>query len=88
MEADDKKNDIVIGTLYVGMTEDEQGRNGFLVGTKKGDPRSPLVPLMTALPDRLDTYIEMARDAAKATGMRVKIYRFVRVEVAFDSALQ
>lgn len=75
-------NEKVIGYVYVGLSEDEQGRNGIVAAFTPGIGGAPMV---TASEKVLDHFKAQANDLARMVGRRIKIYRFIRVECIYDT---
>jgi hypothetical protein len=81
MEIKTPPNDRVIGSLWVGLSEDPDGKNGIVAAYAPGIGGAPMV---TASPIVLDYFKGQAQEIANQTGKTIKIYRFIRVEVAHE----
>lgn len=74
-------NERVIGSLWVGLSEDPDGKNGVVAAYAPGIGGTPMV---TGSPIVLDHFKEQAQELANLTGKTIKIYRFIRVEVVHE----
>jgi hypothetical protein len=72
-------NERVIGSVWIGLSEDADGKNGIVAAYAPGIGGTPMV---TASPIVLDYFRGQAQELANQTGKTIKIYRFIRVEVA------
>jgi hypothetical protein len=75
-------NEKIIGHVYVGLSEDAQGRNGICASMVPGLGAAPMV---TASDKVLEFFKDQADDLATQIGMPIKIYRFIRVEVVHEA---
>jgi hypothetical protein len=75
-------NERVIDVVYVGMSEDENGFNGIVATMVPGLGGSPMV---TSSEKVLAFFKGQASMLAKEIKGPIKIYRFVREEVVYDS---
>ena len=81
MEINSPPNERVIGSIWVGLSEDPDGKNGIMAAYAPGIGGTPMV---TASPIVLEIFRAQAQAMANMTGKVVKIYRFIRVEVAHE----
>jgi hypothetical protein len=82
MEIHNPKNEKVIDYLYVGMSEDPDGKNGICGAMAPG---LGAVPMVTASEKVLDEFQRQAVHMARLTGKRIKFYKFVRAELFFET---
>ena len=75
-------NERVIDEVWIGLSEDADGKNG-IVATYA--PRIGGMPMMTGSPKVLEVFKLQLDDLAVQTGKRIKIYRFTRAEEVMES---
>ena len=76
------KNEKVIEEVWIGMSEDDDGKNGIVATIVPGFGGTPMV---TSSPRLLDHFKWKAAADSAETGVRIKIYRFTRGECVYDS---
>jgi hypothetical protein len=72
----------VIDEVWVGLSEDKDGKNGICAWFAPGVGGAPMV---TGSPKMLELFKEQIDDLARITGLKVKVYRFTRAEVVAES---
>jgi hypothetical protein len=75
-------NDHVIDEVFVGMSEDANGFNGIIATMIPGIGASPM---FTSSQKALAFFKSQASMLAKEAATPIKIYRFTRVEVVYDT---
>ena len=75
-------NEKVIDFVYVGLSEDPDGKNGIVAAYAPGIGGSPMV---TASESVLEFFKGQAQMLAKMTETHIKIYRFNRADCVFDT---
>jgi hypothetical protein len=75
-------NEHVIDEVWVGLSEDPDGKNGICAWVAPGIGRTSM---LTASKKVLEYFKQTAVTVAVATDARVKIYRFTRAECVYDS---
>jgi hypothetical protein len=75
-------NTKLIDAIYVGMSEDENGFNGIIGTIIEGFGGAPMV---TASESVLELFKAQALLMRKEFKAPIKIYRFIREEVIFDT---
>lgn len=71
----------VIDEVWIGMSEDADGKNGIVAAYAPGIGGTPM---LTASEKVLELFKRQAGDAGRFTDTHVKIYRFVRAECVYD----
>jgi hypothetical protein len=72
----------VIDEVWIGMSEDDDGKNGIVATIVPGFGGTPMV---TSSQKVLDYFKQTAGTLSVEIGRRIKIYRFTRVECFYDS---
>jgi hypothetical protein len=75
-------NTKLIDVIYVGMSEDENGFNGIIATIIEGFGGAPMVTASENVLGLFKAQALMMREEFKAP---IKIYRFIREEVIFDT---
>jgi hypothetical protein len=75
-------NERIIQEVYVGMSESADGKNGIIATMIPGIGGSPM---FTSSEKVLAFFKSQASMLAKETGVQIKIYRFTRGDVVYDS---
>lgn len=75
-------NERVIDCVWVGLSEDADGKNGICASMVPGLGGAPMV---TGSPQVLEYFKQQAEGMAALTGVRIKVYQFTRAECVYDS---
>ncbi len=75
-------NEKIIDEVWVGLSEDPEGRNGICAWVAPGIGSTSM---LTASAKVLEYFKQEAVTVAIATKARIKIYRFTRAECVYDS---
>lgn len=82
-EVHNPPNERPIVEVWIGMSEDADGKNGIVATIVPGFGGTPMVTSSQRVLDHFKT--KAASDSAESN-MRIKIYRFARAECVYDSA--
>jgi hypothetical protein len=82
MELHKPPNERVIDEVWIGMSEDADGKNGIIATAIPGFGGTPMV---TSSQRILRLFKEQIAALAKMSDSRIKVYRFTRAECVMDS---
>jgi hypothetical protein len=77
------KNEKVIDEVWIGLSQDADGKNGIIAAMTPG---VGVTPMVTGSEKGLPHFRQLAEVVAKDTGSVVKIYKFTRAECVFEAA--